>query len=97
VALFVYNNVWRHCRSACIERHEGKCPLERPRRRCNVTIKMDLFICGEGIDCVQLARKDLLAGSCEHNHMNLRFQNKKDIYIIDQLSDYQFLKTDSPQ
>jgi hypothetical protein len=45
---------------------EGKSPLERPRRRCEDNINMDLQEVGcRGMDWIELAQNRQVAGTCE--------------------------------
>jgi len=50
-----------------VEKHEGKRPLGRPRRRWEDNIKIDLQEVGcEGMDWIELAQaREKVAGSCE--------------------------------
>jgi hypothetical protein len=39
-----------------VGRPEGRRPLERPRRRCEDNIQMDLQEVGGGMDCIDMAQ-----------------------------------------
>jgi hypothetical protein len=57
---------------------EGKRPLERPRRRWEVNIKMDLQEVGcEGMEWIELARRSDRWRGLVNELMNLRVQIEK--------------------